>query len=182
MTTTTSPSPRYEDVVDLRHYPINEPDSQACRDLVQACRDQLREQGVAQLAGFLTPAAVSQMLAEAGRLAGQAWASGQSHTVYFEPPDDSAGAPSAPGFVRPRHVRSGAERVSTGWKDRLMIGEWHRASGEDCAHLVVRVRHSSRVGGDAQVETRCAQRVWVELEVDESALHCPECEQPLAAS
>ena len=84
--TTFSPSPRYEDVVDLRRYPINEPDSQACRDLVQACRDQLREHGVAQLAGFLTPAAVAQMIAEADRLAGRAWASDQSHTVYFEPP------------------------------------------------------------------------------------------------
>jgi hypothetical protein len=90
--TTTSPSQQYEDVVDLRRYPINEPDSQACRDLVLHCRDQLRDSGVAQLAGFLTPGAVSQMIAAADRLAGQAWASDQSHTVYFEPPDDSAGA------------------------------------------------------------------------------------------
>jgi len=91
MTTTSQPQ-QYADVVDLRRYPINEPDSQACRDLVQACRDQLREHGVAQLAGFLTPAAVGQMIAEADRLAGRAWASDQSHTVYFERPDDSAGA------------------------------------------------------------------------------------------
>jgi hypothetical protein len=47
---------------------------------------------VAQLPGFLTPDAVRQMIAEADRLAGRAWASDQSHTVYFEPPDDSAGA------------------------------------------------------------------------------------------
>jgi 2OG-Fe(II) oxygenase superfamily len=91
MTTTSQPQ-QYDDVVDLRRYPINEPDSQACRDLVRDCRDQLRDRGVAQLPGFLTPAAVSQMTAEAGRLAGRAWASDQSHTVYFEPPDDSAGA------------------------------------------------------------------------------------------
>src|ERR1700760_2035769 len=90
--TTTSPSPRYEDVIDLRRYPINEPDSQACRDLVQACRDQLREHGVAQLAGFLTPAAVARMIAEAGRLAGQAGASDKTPTFYFAPPDDPAGA------------------------------------------------------------------------------------------
>ena len=62
-----------------------------------------------------------------------------------------------------------------------MIGEWHRASGEACAHLVVRVRHSSKAAGDAQVETACAQRVWVELAENDGALHCPECEQPLAA-
>jgi hypothetical protein len=90
--TTASPSPQYQDVVDLGCYPIHEPAAQACRDLVQDCRDQLRDRGVAQLPGFLTPVAVSQMTAEAGRLAGRAWASDQSHTVYFEPPDESAGA------------------------------------------------------------------------------------------
>jgi hypothetical protein len=90
--TTMSPRPRYEDVVDLGRYPIHEPASQGYGALVLACQDQLRDRGVAQLAGFLTPAAVSQMIAEAGRLAAQAWASDQSHTVYFEPPDDSAGA------------------------------------------------------------------------------------------
>ena len=91
MTTTSQPQ-QYADVVDLRRYPINEPDSQACRDLVRDCQDQLRDHGVAQLPGFLTPDAVRQMIAEADRLAGRAWASDQSHTVYFEPPDDSAGA------------------------------------------------------------------------------------------
>jgi hypothetical protein len=82
---------RYEDVVDLRRYPINDPASREYRDLVRACRDQLRDQGVAQLAGFLTPAAVTEMLALARNLAAQAWVSGQTHTVYFEPADESAG-------------------------------------------------------------------------------------------
>jgi hypothetical protein len=91
MTTTSQPQ-QYADVVDLRQYPINEPDGQAYRDLVLHCRDQLRDRGVAQMPGFLTPGAVRQMIAEADRLAGRAWASGQSHTIYFEPPDDSAGA------------------------------------------------------------------------------------------
>jgi hypothetical protein len=81
----------YEDVVDLRRYPINEPDGGEYRTLVQSGRDQLRDHGVAQFAGFLTPAAVSEMIAESGRLAARAWASDQSHTVYFQPPDDSAG-------------------------------------------------------------------------------------------
>ena len=59
--------------------------------LVRACQDQLRDRGVAQLTGFLTPAAVRHMLALAAQLAAQAWASDQAHTVYFEPADDSAG-------------------------------------------------------------------------------------------
>ena len=87
MTTTRT----YEDVVDLRRYPIGEPGSADYRTLVQSCRDQLRDRGVAQLAGFLTPAAVGEMIAESGRLADRAWVSNQSHTVYFRPPDDSAG-------------------------------------------------------------------------------------------
>jgi hypothetical protein len=91
MTTTSQPQ-QYADVVDLARYPINEAASQGCRDLVRDCQDELRDRGVAQLPGFLTPGAVSQMTAEADRLAGRAWASDQSHTAYFEPPDESAGA------------------------------------------------------------------------------------------
>jgi hypothetical protein len=84
-------APQYYDAVDLDRYPINDPASPAYQDLVQTCQDQLRSHGVAQLAGFLTPAAIGQMLALASQLTGQAWASDQTHTVYFEPPDDSAG-------------------------------------------------------------------------------------------
>jgi len=92
MTATTWPQPPgYADVVDLNRYPINDPAGQAYRHLVQACQDQLHGRGVAQLAGFLTPAAVGQMIALASQLTAQAWASDQAHTVYFEPPDDSAG-------------------------------------------------------------------------------------------
>ena len=81
----------YDDVVDLSRYPINDPADPAYRALVQAGQDQLRDQGVAQLTGFLTLAAVGQMLTLASQLAAQAWASDQAHTVYFEPADDSAG-------------------------------------------------------------------------------------------
>jgi hypothetical protein len=87
----TSTASQHDNAVDLDRYPINDPGGPAYRALVQTCQDQLRSHGVAQLTGFLTPAAVSQMLALANRLAGQAWASDQTHTVYFEPPDDSAG-------------------------------------------------------------------------------------------
>jgi hypothetical protein len=79
-------APRYEGVVDLRRYPIHDPSGPEYRDLVRSCRDQLRDHGVAQLAGFLTPAAVGEMLALAGELAGRAWASDQTHTAYFDPP------------------------------------------------------------------------------------------------
>jgi hypothetical protein len=102
MTTTST----YEDVVDLRRYPIGEPDGAEYRSLVQACRDQLRDRGVAQLSGFLAPAAVSEMIAESGRLADRAWASDQSHTVYFQPPDESAG-PDHPRALRQHSAKKG---------------------------------------------------------------------------
>ena len=92
MTAATGPQASgYDDVVDLSRYPINDPADPAYRALVQAAQDQLRDQGVAQLTGFLTPAAVGQMVALASQLATQAWASDQAHTVYFEPAGDSAG-------------------------------------------------------------------------------------------
>jgi hypothetical protein len=92
MTNTTWPqAPGYDDVVDLSRYPIHEPASPGYRQLVRTCQDQLRGQGLAQLAGFLTPPAVGEMLALASQLAAQVWASDQTHTVYFEPADGSAG-------------------------------------------------------------------------------------------
>jgi len=56
----------------------------------QAGQDQLRECGVAQFDGFLPPAAVTEMVALTSELATRAWASDQTHTAYFEPPDASA--------------------------------------------------------------------------------------------
>ena len=76
----------------MRRYPINDPAGPGYRALVQACQYQLRDTGVAQLAGFLAPAAVSEMLALASQLVSRAWSSDQAHTVYFEPVDDSAGS------------------------------------------------------------------------------------------
>ena len=92
MTTNTRPqAPRYNDVIDLERYPIRDRASTGYQALVQGCRDQLRDRGVAQLDGFLAPAAVSELVALASRLGAQAWASDQTHTAYFEPSDDSAG-------------------------------------------------------------------------------------------
>jgi len=82
---------RYDDVIDLERYPIDDVASAGYRALVQACRDQLRERGVAQLAGFLAPAAISKMVALTSELTARAWASNQTHTAYFEPPDAAAG-------------------------------------------------------------------------------------------
>ena len=100
----TTQAARYDGVVDTGRYPIGDPASAAYAALVLHCRGQLRAAGVAELPGFLTPAAVSQMLALASQLAAQAWASDQTHTVYFEPADDSAG-PDHPRALRQRSAK-----------------------------------------------------------------------------
>ncbi len=101
MTITTRPqAPRYDDAIDLDRYPIHDPARAGYQALVQGCRDQLRDRGVAQLDGFLTPAAVTEMVALASQLAAQAWASDQTHTAYFEPPDASAGLDHPRAFLQ----------------------------------------------------------------------------------
>ena len=56
MTGTALPqAPQYNDAVDLDRYPINDPASLAYQDLVQACREQLRSHGVAQLYRLTLP-------------------------------------------------------------------------------------------------------------------------------
>ena len=112
---TGPPAPGYRDAVDLDRYPVNAPASPACRALVRACRDQLRSRGVAQLAGFLTPAAVSRMLALASQLTAAAWASDQAHTVYFEPADDSQGPD------HPRALRQHSAKKAIGY-DQIPAG------------------------------------------------------------
>jgi hypothetical protein len=105
----TTQAARYDAIVDTGRYPIGDPASAAYADLVLHCQDQLRAFGVAELPGFLTPAAVSEMIVLTGTLAAGAWASDQDHTVYFEPFDDSAG-PDHPRALR-QHSAKKARRA-----------------------------------------------------------------------
>jgi len=75
----------YGDAVDLDRYPINEPASPAYRPWSRRAGTSSASRG-RPADRFLTPAAVSQMLALAGRLAGQAWASDQAHTSISSRP------------------------------------------------------------------------------------------------
>jgi hypothetical protein len=98
----------YADVVDLDAYPIHDLDSAAGQALVRRCRAELAESGASNLPGFLTPTAVTQMVACAERLADSAWRSDQTHTVYFEPVD-----PEVPAeHPRARTVRSAKRGIA----------------------------------------------------------------------
>lgn len=88
----TIQAPAYADVVDLDRYPIHRLDEADGQALVTECRRALAESGVCHLEGFITPAAVAEMVDLAGRLAPKAWASDQTHTIYFEPVDESVPA------------------------------------------------------------------------------------------
>jgi hypothetical protein len=111
-TTTTTTSIRnsadWADVVDLDRYPIHNLGSAAGQELIGRCQAELAEHGVCNLAGFIRPAAVAEMTALAGRLAGQAWPSDQRHTVYFEPADDTVPT----GHPRAHTIRSAKHGIA----------------------------------------------------------------------
>jgi len=110
MTATTGPqaSAAYAGIVDLGRYPLHDLDSAQGRALVRSCQEELRDRRICQLAGFLTPSAVADMVAQARGLAPQAWASDRVHTAYFEPPDDSMGA----GHPRAMRQRSAKKAIA----------------------------------------------------------------------
>lgn len=80
------------DIVDLERYPIHTLGVGAGSVLLAECRAALAADGVCSLPGFLTAPAVAVTVAAAERLAPQAWASDNEHTVTFVPSaDDAAG-------------------------------------------------------------------------------------------
>jgi alkylated DNA repair dioxygenase AlkB len=82
----------YADVVDLDRYPINDLDSDRGRAFVADCREQLRRDGVCNLAGFVTAQAGAEMIRHAAELASAAHRTDNTHTIYFEPTDKSVPA------------------------------------------------------------------------------------------
>ena len=97
----------YAGVVDLDAYPIHDLDDDGGLALVGECRRQLAATGGCTLPGFIRPEAVAAMVALAGSLAYKAWNSDQTHTVYFEPVDETVRRPSI-------RVRAPCARPSTG--------------------------------------------------------------------
>ncbi|MCK6451988.1 MAG: hypothetical protein L6R19_14205 [Alphaproteobacteria bacterium] len=79
----------FADLVDLARYPIHEPHG-AGRALVEECRRQLGDTGACNLDGFLLPASVAAMAAEARGLEHLAHRTPNSRgTAYLDAPDES---------------------------------------------------------------------------------------------
>jgi len=77
------------DLVDLARYPLDAPASDTYRGVVEAARHQLRQQGWAELSGFVTPHGVAALVADAEALSVRSHASGGQGTAYLEFPDFS---------------------------------------------------------------------------------------------
>ncbi|TWP33024.1 HalD/BesD family halogenase [Leekyejoonella antrihumi] len=82
----------YADVVDLDRYPIHDLASERGQQLIAECKAELAESGVCSLDGFISPEAVAEMVRIAGQLKDKAWSSNRTHTIYFEPVDETVPA------------------------------------------------------------------------------------------
>ncbi|HWK47569.1 MAG TPA: hypothetical protein VNT30_22795 [Stellaceae bacterium] len=76
-------------LIDTDRYPIHDLDSAAGQALLAQCREQMKATGSCLLPGFLTPAAVARMAAEAAAVAPSAHHRPDSGTSYLEAPDES---------------------------------------------------------------------------------------------
>ncbi len=84
-TATNARSDELGTVVDLEHYPLQDP------QFVDQCRQAFDETGVLVLDGFVRPAAVADLVAEAVRQRPLAYFTEQVHTVYLEEPEPERG-------------------------------------------------------------------------------------------
>jgi hypothetical protein len=74
-------------LLDLDRYPIDDTFSPTCQRLVDDCRAQLRESGVAVLPGFVKPEIIATMAAEMQARATEAYSCQGRHNVYLKAPD-----------------------------------------------------------------------------------------------
>jgi hypothetical protein len=82
-------APAPEQLVDLDRYPVLAPDSVDFRLVVERGRAQMAALGAVELRGFVTPAGVAALVADAESLASRAHRSGGRGTAYLEIPDVS---------------------------------------------------------------------------------------------
>jgi hypothetical protein len=81
--------PSAASLVDRARYPLPDLDTPAGRRLVDRCRAQLAASGACELPGFLAPATVAELAAEARGLAPLAHRSRVEGTCYLDFPDET---------------------------------------------------------------------------------------------
>lgn len=96
---------RPEELIDLKRYPLAEPEGAAYRVLVRAGQVRLAEDGALTLPGFVTPEAVALMRREAEALLPRAYYCAQAHNPYLVADD--------PAFPA-EHPRNRAQKSDKG--------------------------------------------------------------------
>ena len=82
-------APRPEALIDLERYPLDALEGPDGRALVATCRGQLAASGACELPGFLTPAALLELAAEAAALVPESHHSRVEGTCYLDFPDQT---------------------------------------------------------------------------------------------
>ncbi len=126
-------------MIDTSRYPIDQPESQQYRELIEACRAAMDDLGCARLQGFVLPEAVADMAAELAPLP----TFNRSHVLsaWGDPPGDHLPADHIHRrtFPEDTHVLAGDQLADTGLRrlyesdhlrsflaDALSIPELHR--------------------------------------------------------
>ena len=78
-----------KNLIDIRKYPLHSPASTLYLDLVSQCQQDLNRNGASMLPGFLTPEAITQIVAEIDRAAPKAYPCNEVHNVFLEEDDIS---------------------------------------------------------------------------------------------
>lgn len=76
------------DLIDVARYPVSDLSSAVATAVIDDARAQLRDVGAAELTGFVTPAGVDALVADAESLAERAHPSGGMGTAYLEVPGE----------------------------------------------------------------------------------------------
>jgi hypothetical protein len=96
------------ELVDVDRYPVHEPWSARGRELVDACREALREDGAVKLDGFVRLDAVARLVEDARGLSELGYPNDEQHNVYFSDIDESLPEDDP----RRIHVRSAQKAVA----------------------------------------------------------------------
>lgn len=77
------------EIVDLERYPLLTPDSSRMAEVLGWARQQMKTTGACEVPGFLTPAGLDAVIADARALASSGYRSEGYGTAYLEMPDTS---------------------------------------------------------------------------------------------
>lgn len=109
-------------LVDLERYPLF--DAEALAPVVVAARNGMAKTGAAELAGFIRPDAMDELLADAESLAPLAWRSAGVGSAYLAPPPDDLPDAHPRRWVGPRSLGAVAYDLFPSASPLRALYEW----------------------------------------------------------